>query len=91
MFQTAPASLINPAIWTWFGDLSWACGDTWGRCYLPQELSGGSFSAFLGPAFKMVPRTLLDAYFERFRALLPNSLQEALKYAVLRGVLRLST
>ena len=52
---------------------------------------GGSFSAFLGPAFKVVLRTLLDAFFEHFHALLQNSFQEALKYAVLRGVLRLST
>ena len=56
-----------------------------------QGASVGSFLAFLGPAFKIVLRTLLDAYFEIFLALLPNSFQEALKYAVLLGVLRLST
>ena len=56
-----------------------------------QGASGGSFSAFLGTAFKIVLRTLLDAYFEHFHTLLPNSFQEALKYAVLRGVLRLSS
>ena len=56
-----------------------------------QGASGASFSAFLDPAFKMVLRTLLDADFEHFHALLPNRFQEELKYAVLRGVLRLST
>ena len=41
VFQTAPILLINPAIRTCFGGRSWAFGDTPGRCYLPQELSGG--------------------------------------------------
>ena len=53
-----------------------------------QGISVGSFSALLGSAFKIVIRTLLDAYFEHFYVLLPNSFQEALKYVVLRGVLR---
>lgn len=56
-----------------------------------QGVSGASLSAFLGPAFKMVLRLLLDPSFEHFHVLLPNSFQEALKNAVLRGVLRLNT
>ena len=37
-----------------------------------QGASGGSFSAFLSPAVKMVLRTLLDADFEHFHVLLPK-------------------
>ena len=54
MFQTVPTSLINPTIRTWFGDRSWAFGDTWGRCYLPRELSGG-FARCWKFGFKTAP------------------------------------
>ena len=56
-----------------------------------QGISGGSFSAFLNPAPKIAGRRPLDAYFQHFHALLQNSFQEALKYAVLRDVLQLYT